>query len=394
MRPRLLLNMNTVLGSLAFILALAFMFSAGIQASMSQPYDRITSRSVPDPSAVLQGKQDRPVLVNVGVEACPPCQLMAESLLDLQQEYAKLFDTHYYDVHRHKNAAQTFGIRMVPTQVYYDREGQELFRHEGYLSRTHILDRWRDLGYEIQIRDEAGRIGDYFSLDYILSQLGAAVQGAPLTAMLAAFVWGILSIILSPCHLAGIPLIIGYINRQKVETTTRAVLLSLLFALGILVSILIIGIITAMAGRILGDLGPLPYYLVAGVFILFGLYLSGVIPMNCFLVNRLVPANGSRRGAVLLGLILGVGLGPCTFVFIAPMLGMTLTLSAADQAFGFLLLGIFAMSHCLFLVLAGTSARFINFFLRWNELSLSAYIIRITCALLLVAGGVYLIFTT
>lgn len=386
------MRITWLLRILLFFWLLVCFFPWTTHAQDKSAYDEITSKSVPPPSEIPAGKQDQPVLVNVGIETCPPCRVMADSLLELQEYYREDFTTYYYDMHKHVEAGEIYDVRIVPTQIFYDHTGRELYRHQGYLSGMHILEKWQELGYEVEIKVEQLQIRDYFTLEFILSQLSLAIQGAPLTAMLAAFVWGILSIILSPCHIASIPLIIGYINRQKMESTARATLLSLMFALGILVSIFIIGVITALAGRLMGDLGPLPYYLVATVFILFGLNLIGLVPMNWSLVNKLVPQNGNKRGAVILGLIIGVGLGPCTFVFIAPMLGLTLTLSAADQAFGLLLLGIFAVGHCLFLVLAGVSPRFINFFLRWNELAVSSSILRVICGILLIIGGGYLLY--
>ncbi len=385
-------NITPVFFAGLIFLCLAFLGHLSSRADAGSAYDQITAKSVPDSTEIISGRLNQPVLITAGIETCPPCRLIASSLLELQKDYAHIFQTHYYDLHRHAEATENFDIRMVPTLIFYDRSGQELFRYEGYLSKTHILKKWSDLGYEVGTGRSSLRPGEYFSLDYILSNLSLAVRGAPLSAMLAAFIWGILSVLLSPCHLAGIPLIIGYINRQKIESTSRATVLSLLFAAGILLSILMVGILSSAAGRIMGDLGALPYYLVSLVFVLFGLNLTGAVPMNWNLVDKLVPRDGRKRGAVFLGLVIGVGLGPCTFVFIAPILGLTLTLSAAEQAFGILLLGIFALAHCMLLVLAGISPRFINFFLRWNDLSLSSSVLRKICGILLISGGIYLFF--
>ena len=90
----------------------------------------------------------------------------------------------------------------------------------------------------------------------LLTTLTQAVEGAPLLAA-ASFVWGILSIVLSPCHLASIPLIIGYLQKQPGLSTGKAFRLTSVFAIGILASIAIIGGATAAAGRILGDVGKI-----------------------------------------------------------------------------------------------------------------------------------------
>ena len=89
--------------------------------------------------------------------------------------------------------------------------------------------------------------------------------------MAASFVWGILSIILSPCHLASIPLIVGFIDQQGQMTTRRAFGISTLFSVGILITIALIGLITAAAGRMVGDIGRYGNYFVATIFFLVGL---------------------------------------------------------------------------------------------------------------------------
>ena len=92
-------------------------------------------------------------------------------------------------------------------------------------------------------------------MEKLFTSLTHAVEGTPAIAVGAAFVWGILSIILSPCHLASIPLIVGFIDKQGQMSTKRAFGISGLFAVGILITIGAIGAVTAAAGRMLGDVG-------------------------------------------------------------------------------------------------------------------------------------------
>ena len=107
-------------------------------------------------------------------------------------------------------------------------------------------------------------------MESLFSSLTRAVEGTPAIALGAALIWGILSILLSPCHLASIPLIVGFIDDQGKTSTRRALLISLLFSLGILVTIAAIGAITAAAGRMMGDLGAYANYVVALVFFYVG----------------------------------------------------------------------------------------------------------------------------
>ncbi|TFH12607.1 MAG: cytochrome C biogenesis protein, partial [Lentisphaerales bacterium] len=114
-------------------------------------------------------------------------------------------------------------------------------------------------------------------MEQLFTALSRAVEGSAGLALSAAFVWGVLSILLSPCHLASIPLIVGFIDQQGRITTRRAFTISLLFATGILITIGVIGAITAAAGRMLGDVGRYGNYFVAVIFFVVGLYLLDAI---------------------------------------------------------------------------------------------------------------------
>lgn len=390
--PRSALLLLGGIWMIAALLLLPRTVVAPAHAALSD-YERIISLSKPAPADILSGTQDLPVLVNTGIESCPPCQRMASSLLELHRDYGHAFHTYYYDTQKEPEALTAFQTRTVPTQIFYDASGGELHRNEGFLSKAHLLDIWRDMGLDIAKPSRSQTLLERMTLDNLLSSLTLAIQDTPISAMLAAFVWGVLSILLSPCHLVGIPLIIGYVNGQKVETASRSITLALLFGMGILLSILVIGVATAMAGRLLGDLGALPYYLVSGVFILFGLGLIGLVPMGCLIPERFLFGAIQNKGAVALGLILGVGLGPCTFMYMAPILGVTLALSTTDLLYGIMLFGLFAVGHCLLLVLAAMSPRLIQFLLRWNERSLSSSALKKVCGGLLILGGVYLAYT-
>ncbi len=89
----------------------------------------------------------------------------------------------------------------------------------------------------------------------LFGALTKAVEGAGWLAIPAAFVWGILSIVLSPCHLTSVPLVIGYINRGEATSTRRAVWTATCFAGGVLVTLAIAGGIALAAGRLLGQTG-------------------------------------------------------------------------------------------------------------------------------------------
>ena len=230
-------------------------------------------------------------------------------------------------------------------------------------------------------------------MEQLFTNLSHAVEGAPLIALAAAVVWGILSIVLSPCHLASIPLIVGFISEQSQVTTKRAFWTSTLFAVGILITIAAIGAITAAAGRMLGDVGRYGNYFVALIFFVVGLHLLGVIPLP---FTGAGPVGMKRKGylaALILGLIFGIALGPCTFAYMAPMLGVTFKLAKTAPIYGASLLLAYGVGHCAVIVTAGTSTELVQRFLNWNEHSNGVIIVKWLCGVLVILAGIYLLWT-
>jgi len=230
-------------------------------------------------------------------------------------------------------------------------------------------------------------------LSELFAGLTRAVEDTPAIAMTAAVVWGILSIVLSPCHLAGIPLIVGFIDQQGKMTTRRAFTISLLFSLGILITIGVIGAVTAAAGRMMGDVGRWGNYVVAAIFFVVGLYLLDVIRLP--LPNPAQPGIKSKGllAAFVLGLVFGVALGPCTFAYMAPMLGVTFRLASTNLAYGVLLLVLYGVGHCGVIVLAGTFTEAVQTYLNWNEKSNGAVLLKKVCGVLVLLGGLWLLYT-
>ncbi len=229
-------------------------------------------------------------------------------------------------------------------------------------------------------------------MESLFNTLTHAVEGTPIVALVAALVWGVLSILLSPCHLASIPLIVGFIDRQGRMTTRRAFAISTLFAVGILITIAAIGAVTAAAGRIMGDVGAYGNYFVAVIFFIVGLHLLDVIPMPWSGPGQVGMKRRGMLAAFVLGLVFGIALGPCTFAFMAPMLGVTFRLGATNVAYGILLLAVYGVGHCSVIVLAGTFTEVVQHYLDWNERSKGAIILRRICGTLVLLGGVYLIY--
>ena len=227
----------------------------------------------------------------------------------------------------------------------------------------------------------------------VVTALTRAIEGSPLVALGAAFVWGILSVLLSPCHLASIPLIVGFIDGQGRMSPRRAFVISALFAAGILITIAVIGGITAAAGRMLGDVGRYGNYFVAVIFFLVGLHLLDVIPMPWSGPGQVGIKRKGMLGALLLGLVFGVAIGPCTFAYMAPMLGVTFKAGATSLYYGVSLLTFYGVGHCSVIVFAGTCTGVVQRYMNWNEKSRGTVIVKRVCGVLVSLGGLYLIYT-
>jgi len=230
-------------------------------------------------------------------------------------------------------------------------------------------------------------------MEELFTALTRAIEGNPVIAVGASFVWGVFSIVLSPCHLASIPLIIGFIDEQGSISTKRAFWISSLFAMGILIMIAAIGAITAAAGRMLGDVGRYGNYFVALVFFLVGLHLLDIIPMPWSGPGQVKLKWKGTVAAFVLGLVFGIALGPCTFAYMAPMLGVTFKIAATHIAYGILLLLMYGIGHCSVIVFAGTFTEVVQRYMNWNEKSRGALILKKVCGVLVLLGGVYLIYT-
>jgi thioredoxin 1 len=113
---------------------------------------------VPEPQAVTA---ELPKLIDLGAGKCIPCKKMAPILEALREDFAGRFDVIFIDVWKNRQAAVPYKIRVIPTQIFFDADGNELFRHEGFFSRQDILGTWTRLGYPFsspQADDEAGAV--------------------------------------------------------------------------------------------------------------------------------------------------------------------------------------------------------------------------------------------
>ncbi|MBU0675901.1 MAG: sulfite exporter TauE/SafE family protein [Proteobacteria bacterium] len=189
-------------------------------------------------------------------------------------------------------------------------------------------------------------------MDNILISITIWLQASPGVALPAAFLWGMVSVLLSPCHMASIPLLIAYVAGQKMIPAPRqAARYAILFALGIFITIMAVGLLCTVAGRMLGDIGSW-WQVAVGILLLWvawTLFKEPQCSATGNVLNRFQIQG--MRGAFILGLAYGTLAGVCTFGFIAPILGI-ITLQK-EIITGILMLVLFGIGHCLPLVVCG-----------------------------------------
>ena len=191
-------------------------------------------------------------------------------------------------------------------------------------------------------------------LDSFFITVNEWIAGGTAIAALGCFLWGMISVVFSPCHLASIPLIVAYVGGQQTILKPReAGFYSVSFTSGLFITIALIGIVCALLGRMLGDVGNYWQILVGLILIWVTLGMFGVekCSMSGSLLYRLKLTG--LLGAFILGLAYGVLSGSCTFGFIAPILAI-ITIQQ-KVATGILFILLFAIGHCLPIVVAGSS---------------------------------------
>ncbi|MBN1391638.1 MAG: thioredoxin family protein [Sedimentisphaerales bacterium] len=90
-----------------------------------------------------------PRLVDLGADKCVPCKMMAPILEEIKKDYAGVINVEFIDVWKEPDKAKEYGVSIIPTQIFYDAAGKELFRHEGFYSKEDILGKWKELGVEL-----------------------------------------------------------------------------------------------------------------------------------------------------------------------------------------------------------------------------------------------------
>lgn len=146
--------------SLLITAATAF---SGIAGAQEKEPARCTGIPTPPPQIQAAGgaagsnhssTKRLPRIVDLGADKCVPCKMMAPILEGLKKEYGGRMDVQFIDVWKSPEAGKEYGIRVIPTQIFYGADGRESFRHEGFFGKEDILAKWKELGVDLSSKPQ------------------------------------------------------------------------------------------------------------------------------------------------------------------------------------------------------------------------------------------------
>ena len=225
-------------------------------------------------------------------------------------------------------------------------------------------------------------------MDAWLETLGNIVQNHGWVAFPACFLAGVISSA-SPCVLAMIPLVIGFVSGYSEGSPKKAIQYSLVFTLGLTITFTILGVIAGALGRLFGDVGGFWKYVLPPVAIILGLFLLGVFKFNVGISQRFMPKRKALLGAFLMGLFFGIVASPCA----TPVLAVILTFAATQKRIAYSggLLLAYALGHWILVLGAGISAGFAQRVLESKGIANFSNYSKKVGGLLLIGAGVYLL---
>ncbi|UCD84616.1 MAG: hypothetical protein JSU92_00050 [Deltaproteobacteria bacterium] len=220
--------------------------------------------------------------------------------------------------------------------------------------------------------------------------LVALAQSSPWFAPVAVFIGGMLTAS-NPCVLAMVPLMIGYVSGEKsVKGWREGLVISFFFVAGLSFVFAIMGMLAALGGRLLGDVGPYWPYIVGTVAILMGLHLAEIVRVPVPAWSGFTPKHKGILGALILGAMFGIVSAPCA----VPILALVLTWIAAkgiNVLTGAILLIIYAFGHSVLILLVGTSMGWAKRLIEEGSFRSIGNRLRKAGGILVVMVGVYLV---
>lgn len=226
-------------------------------------------------------------------------------------------------------------------------------------------------------------------METFLNHLSQSLSENPFLAYIGVFLGGILSSS-SPCVLATIPLVIGYVGGYSEGDRRKAVLYSLTFILGLSLTFTALGAVASMVGGLFGVISRAWYFIIGGIAFIIGLNLIGLFEWSLSIPVHLQPKQRGILGAFLIGIFFGIVSSPCA----TPVLALILSFAASkgEVAYGTSLLFVYALGHCALIFVAGTATGFAESFIKSKGISnITTWGKRIG-GVMVVFAGVYLFY--
>ena len=213
---------------------------------------------------------------------------------------------------------------------------------------------------------------------------------------LGAFLWGMASVILSPCGISLVPLVVGYVANTDTPSHFKAFRISCAFCVGIIINLALVAFVTSGIGMMLGGYERFLTLITAAVFIVMGLQIMGVLKLKFLAFDSRIKGTESQdmKGAVVLGILSGLAIGPCNIGYVSPVLSLAMSEASSGLAGAIILVLCYALGYCAVLVGAGTFAQVFSDFLHSGEDSVLTWMVKavnILCGIALIIGGIYLI---
>jgi len=227
-------------------------------------------------------------------------------------------------------------------------------------------------------------------MNSLFGDVAVLLQNNPWLAVVAVFAGGVTTA-LNPCVLAMVPLLMGVVAGNK-ETTTvrRSLVFSLFFVLGLAITFTVLGLISALMGRMFGNIGAFWEYLVAAVCLLMGLHLLGLMRLNFPVPAGLRVKKQGAIGALLLGLLFGVVSTPCAVPILAVLLAFVA--EKGNVLYGGFLLFVYALGHSALVLVAGTSVGAAKGLLESKGLRRAHGALQKVAGVLIIGIGAYFLF--
>ena len=135
---------------------LAVVVAAAAAIVLKDYQSRYVANTTPPPATSAEAGAKLPKLLDLGATKCITCKMMAPILEELKKEYTGRMHVEFIDVWENENAGKEYGVEMIPTQIFYDADGKELFRHTGFFGKEDILAKWKELGVDLREGKPAG----------------------------------------------------------------------------------------------------------------------------------------------------------------------------------------------------------------------------------------------